>query len=347
MSLAPGSQRSWLGWGSAGALGPGPHVLAVALLLLTGAAPVCDAVWRDPARNRDLPIRIRLPEGRARVPVILFSPGLGGGIGGGSVWARAWVDRGFAVVHLEHPGSDAAVYRGAASPEDRRDRVRAAASADQLVARTADASFILDELARRAAEGPCDLNRLDPARIGFAGHSMGAWTAQGLAGQRFSGAPGFAGAGIIAGPPRLADRRIRAAIAFSPAALTGAADLAASFGGITIPFLSVTGSLDGDPPANASADPARMAAARAAADIRRTGPFTGMPPGDKYLLVFDGGPHMAFAGNKPTASHIERLIIAATTAFWGATLLDDPAGTAFLTSGLKRELAPGDRFESK
>ncbi|MBC7521883.1 MAG: dienelactone hydrolase [Sandarakinorhabdus sp.] len=311
------------------------RLIALAFLLAApaGAAPVCDAAWHDSARNRDLPVRIRLPGGTGKVPVVLFSPGLGGSTTGGTLWGAAWATRGLAVVHLEHPGSDAAVYRTPGTPDERRARVRAAASGEQLQARVGDIGFILDELGRRTVEGGCDLTRIDLNRIGIAGHSMGAWTVQGVAGQRYYGAAPFL------------DRRIKAAIAFSPSTLTTAA-LPESFGGITIPFLSITGTLDGAiiRPANAPAD--------LSAEAQRTGPFTGMTGPDKYLLVFKDGDHKVFSGNLrrvPTATdaHIQAVTAAATTAFWGMTLLGDKRDGAILRSGIAAQLAPGDRFTAK
>lgn len=307
------------------------RLLLLALLTATPAsAQTCDAIWHDAARNRDLPVRIRLPETAAKLPVILFSPGLGGSTTGGTLWAQAWAAHGLAVIHLEHPGSDAAVYRTPGTPEERRARVRAAASGTQLQARIADTGFILDELTRRKTEGACDLRRLDLTKIGIAGHSMGAWTAQGLAGQRYFGAAPFR------------DPRIRAAIALSPSTLT-TANLAETFGAITIPFLSITGTLDG---AIVKPD---STAPDLTAEAQRTGPYSGMSPGQKYLLVFKNGDHMVFSGNQrrdptPTDIHIQTVTTAATTAFWSMTLLGD---TRPFEATIKPLLAAGDRFESK
>jgi predicted dienelactone hydrolase len=310
--------------------------LPLLLIALTGAGPVCDAVWRDTARGRDLPIRIRLPDGNGRVPVVLFSPGLGGTREGGGLWGSAWAARGIAVVHLEHPGSDAAVYAPGGTPEERRARARAAASGEQLAARAGDAGFIVDELARRRQEGACDLTRLDLNRLGIAGHSMGSWTAQALAGQRFGGGAS------------LRDPRFIAAIGFSPSALTSG-DLTASFGAITIPFFSISGTGDGLPPApKGTAD--QLARRQATAIAERSGPFNGMPPGGKYLLIFDGGVHMDFAGRADLVSrkpHIANVTTAATSAFWGATLLDDKADASWLSKGLKTALSAGDRLQTK
>ena len=46
------------------------------LLLLLAApedtGPVCNATWHDTARNRDMPVRIRMSAGSGKAPVILF-----------------------------------------------------------------------------------------------------------------------------------------------------------------------------------------------------------------------------------------------------------------------------------
>jgi predicted dienelactone hydrolase len=311
--------------------------LVASVLLLAApaaAAPVCDAVWHDAARGRDVPVRIRMPEGMGKAPLVIFSHGLGGDVNGGTAWGQAWAAHGLVVIHVQHPGSDRAVYAEAPSPADIPARVRAAASGEQLLARVADVRFVLNTAQARPREGNCDLTRIDPDRIGMAGHSMGAWTAQALAGQRWPG------------DVTLADRRIRAALAFSgsPPAILSPAE---AFGRIGIPFMAITGTDDGVP---ALATPEQ----RAASEAQRIAPWRAMPPGDKWLIVFDGADHMIFSGNarrakRPGDAHIKAATIAATTAFWGMTLLGDAKDAGFLTSpkGLRAELAPGDRLEMK
>ncbi|PZN93266.1 MAG: dienelactone hydrolase [Alphaproteobacteria bacterium] len=273
-----------------------------------------------------------MPAGGGKVPLVLFSHGLGGDTSGGTLWATAWAARGLAVIQMQHAGSDVAVYRDAPTPADVPARVRAAATAEQLLARVGDARFVLNEATRRPREGACNLARIDPDRIGFAGHSMGAWTAQALAGQRWGG-------GVT-----LADRRIRAAIALSPSA-PFVGDAGDAFGKIGMPFLSITGSEDGAP----ALAPAEV---RVAAEAQRTAPYRAMPPGEKYLLVFAGADHMVFSGNarraaRPVDPHVKAVTAAATTAFWGATLLGAAKDKAFLAKELRTRLAPGDRLETK
>ncbi len=293
-------------------------VLGLALAAPAMAQPAsCDASWTDEARGRAVPVRIRMPEGQAKAPVILFSHGLGGSLDGGANWAEAWRAAGFIVINLQHPGSDRSIIMSG--------RIGAAMSPQQLRARVQDASFVLDELGRRRREGACDLMRADLAHIGMSGHSFGAHTTQALAGQRFP-MPGEA-----------ADQRIKAAVAFSPAPPARASD-AQAFGAISIPFFSITGTEDVAP----------VLPNVSAADRER--PFRAMPPGGKYLLVLEGANHMVFNGQDglrgpaSTASpHIRQTVIEATTLFWRWTLLGDPAARRRLDA-LGATLPPGDRF---
>ncbi len=305
--------------------------------------PPCDAVWHDTARARDVPVRIRLPAGTAKAPVVLFSHGLGGSIAGGTTWGRAWAAAGIAVIHVQHPGSDTPVYAGTGTPAERAARVRDGASGRQLLARIADVGFVVDEAGRRPHEARCDLARLDLTRLGIAGHSMGAWTASAIAGQRFPGAASAAG---VAGGASFGDARFRAAIAFSPSAQPGV-DPALSFGAITIPFLAITGSEDGAP---ATAPPEQRAAALAA----RRAPWDAMPAGGKYLLIFAGADHMVFSGNsarppRPADAHVTTVTALATTRFWQAQLLGDTAAARWLAApaGLRGSLVDGDSFQEK
>ena len=163
-------------------------ILALALVA-SSASPavvraepiVCNAVWRDQARSRDIPVRIRMPSGVERVPLVLFSHGLGGTVDAGTTWGTAWSAAGIAVIHLQHAGSDAALWAGETTGKGRLAAVRTGMNGQQLVARVADVKFVLDEVSRRASSAPtdaCDLRRIDTARIGMAGHSFGAATTQ-------------------------------------------------------------------------------------------------------------------------------------------------------------------------
>ena len=303
--------------------------IALATLLLAGpvAAATCDAVWHDPTRGRDVPVRIRLPDGTAAVPVVLYSAGLGGDVNGGTAWASAWAAAGIATIHIQHPGSDSTLWAGKTAAADVVAALKTGMTAEQFFARIADIRFVLAAIPAHAADA-CGTARIDAARAGIAGHSFGAVTTQALAGQRFGGVPMFA------------EPRFKAALALSPSTpVQGTA--ADGFGAMALPFLSVTGSGDAVP---------ELSDQSAAS---RTEPFAAMPPGGKYLLVFAGGDHLVFGGHAmrraplPADAHIRAVTARATTAFWQATLLGDAAARAYLAAGVKADLEPGERAEAK
>ncbi|MCW3845642.1 dienelactone hydrolase [Sphingomonas sp. LB-2] len=283
------------------------------------AGPVCDAVWRDEGRGREVPVRIRMPAGTAKAPVILFSHGLGGSTDAGTIWAKAWAEAGFIVIHIQHPGSD--------TPAVRANGFRASMGAEQLVARVGDVRFVIDRVAAHQRQDACDLGRADADHIGMSGHSFGAHTTQAVAGQRY----GSYGAAF-------ADPRIKAAIAFSPS--PGQNSDSDAFGAIRIPFFSLTGSLDAVPQLTATTPEDRQR------------PFRAMPAGGKYLLVFDGANHAAFGGQHYAPrgpapdDHVEPIVIRLTTLFWRWTLMGDASAKVALDKG-DPDLGPQDRFEKK
>ena len=72
-----------------------------------------DYDWLDPARQRQVPARIYLPAAElGPCPVIVFSHGLGGSRLGYSYLGRHWASHGYATVHVQHRGSDSAVWAG-------------------------------------------------------------------------------------------------------------------------------------------------------------------------------------------------------------------------------------------
>lgn len=291
----------------------------------TAAVPItlCEGAWLDPVRSRTVPVRIRIPAGSGKLAVILFSHGLGGSLDAGTIWAHGWAEAGFAVINVQHPGSDKAIFG--------KPGFRSALGGDQLIARAGDIQFVIGELGRRVVEGQCDLTRLDTRRIGMAGHSFGAQTVQAIAGQHFP---------FVMHPP-LSDPRVRAAIGLSPSPpLVGSP--AEAFATIRVPFLSITGTEDAVP------------AVYPVTALQRQEPFRMMPPGDKFLLVLNGATHEMLAGqqfrtalNGEPPQRIRDTVIAISVAFWRAMLDGDKAALRWLQSPaeLRAGLPPGDMFE--
>jgi hypothetical protein len=282
------------------------------------ATTMCVAAWRDAVRNRVVPVRIYLPAVPARVPLVIWSPGMGATNAGGSVWAHAWAAAGLAVITVQHPGSDDVAF---APGPNRAERRLFATSGVHMIERAGDIGFVMDELARRPREGACDLARIDQDRIGVAGHSLGAWTVQALAGQRFGGERGQI------------DRRPRAFIGLSGSQLEPG-DPAAIFGGIGRPYLVISGTRDGG---------------NDDAVARRTAIWRGLPAdGRKYMALFGEATHMMFAGNRPATTplgqRVESDVIRLSIAFWRRWLLEEPAADAGLANP---GLAPDDRWDRK
>jgi hypothetical protein len=228
-----------------------------------------DAVWRDATRERELPVRLRWPDGNGPCAVVIHSHGLGGSREGGGRMAQAWRAAGLAVIHLQHPGSDTEALRGGLQA------LRAAANARQLIARAADVRFAIDEIARRAARGEAAFQRLRLDAIGLSGHSFGARTVQSAAGQRFS----------MGGGAELAEARVRAFLALSPSmGEQQRVTPSQAFGEVRRPFFCATGSWDGDPLGSETTGEHRLRV------------FEGLPPGQRAQLWLDGADHMTFAG---------------------------------------------------
>lgn len=285
-----------------------------------------DATWLDQSREREVPVRILRPSlvaKSAERPLILFSHGLGGSRAGGKTWGEHWASHGYIVVHMQHAGSDISVLRREGGG------LRNAMSEKNLLDRTLDVRFVIDEVSRNASK-PLFAD-VDLSRIGMSGHSFGAHTTLMTAGQKGA---------VLVGAVGL-DRRITSAIAFSPNARRKE-NLARQFGDIRIPFFSITGTKDADVLGdNTSWED-------------RTLPFQHMPPAGKFLAVFAEGDHMVFGGHQLRRAEtardreIMRSVKALTLYFWDAYLRDDAAAKRRLTSGEPKPwIGDGDKFEQR
>jgi dienelactone hydrolase len=140
------------------------------------AYTVTDFDWTDARRARPVPARLYWPArsgSDAPVPLVVFSHGLGGSRLGYSYLVQHWSSQGVASLHVQHVGSDSALWRG--NPFGMAERLRNAAQDSEALARVQDLRFALDQtLAGAAGKAP---SALDTARIAVAGHSYGANTA--------------------------------------------------------------------------------------------------------------------------------------------------------------------------
>ncbi len=285
---------------------------------------------KDGTRERDIPLRVYLPSSPTAAPVILFSHGLGGSREGNPYLGQHWSGRGYVVVFMQHIGSDESVWKDAPILQ-RMTAMKQAANLQNTVNRFKDVFAVIDQLERWNVDKESELlGRMDLSRLGMSGHSFGAVTTQGVSGQRArtGGAP-------------FTDERIKAAVIMSPNSPKNGGDPAKLFGGVSIPWMLMTGTRD--------------VAAVGDADVEsRLAVFPGLKAGNKYQLVLDGGEHEAFSDhalpgtkNKRNPNH-HRVILALSTAFWDAYLSEDEQAKRWLDgSGPSQVLDKADRWEKK
>ena len=298
-----------------------------------GRVEVVDLDVVDDARDRTIPVRVyRPPAGAAaaRHPVLLFSHGLGGSREGSTYLGDHWAARGYVAVFLQHPGSDASVWRS--QPLGRRmEAMREAASLENLLLRVEDVPAVLDQLDawNTAERGPLGAT-LDMARVGMSGHSFGAQTTQSVSGQS---AP-------LAGK-RLCDPRISAAVIMSPGSPRGGLSPDRFFGSVDIPWLLMTGTKDTSLIGGQTLE-SRLAV------------FPALPPGGKYEVVLHDAEHSAFTdralpGDRQARNpNHHRAILALSTAFWDAYLRGDAAARTWLDGdGPRTILEADDRWRRK
>jgi len=137
---------------------------------------VHDLDWFDESRQRAVPVRLYWPEGAERVPLVVFSHGIGGSRQGYSYLGEYFAANGMASLHLQHVGSDRSLWTG--NPITLIGRLNDAALEREALERVRDLSFALDQLLAHESFGA----RVDRRRIAAAGHSYGANTAMLAAG---------------------------------------------------------------------------------------------------------------------------------------------------------------------
>lgn len=301
-------------------------------------------VWVDVARDgREVPIKAYLPvDAQGPRPVIIFSHGLGGTREGYGYLGEYWASHGYVSVHLQHRGSDDAVWRNARLGQRMTAMRQAIKDVSNSLNRPLDVSFALDRLeALNIEEGSPWLGRLDLEHVGMAGHSYGAFTTMVIAGQAFIGRDGQSYS--------LADKRVDAAIAMSAQAPRDKKQYDASYADIHIPLFVMTGTDD-----TSSIGSTTVADRRVAFD-HTPGPAEGGP--DVYLVTYTNGDHMIFSGrprrgfdppsggdDKVFQSHISR----SSLAFWDAYLTGDDTSRDWLRGGgFEEELGGTGVFEVK
>jgi predicted dienelactone hydrolase len=298
------------------------------------AAPQADPIRltvNDTQRNREIPLVVHLPQSKTPAAIVLFSHGLGGSAEMSPFLGRHWAGRGYVTVYVQHPGSDDSVWRDKPLIE-RMAEMRRAANLENSLLRFKDIPAVLDQLAVWNAEpGHALHGRLNLDKVGMSGHSFGAVTTQAVSGQSFG-----------RGRQSFTDPRIKAAILMSPSSPAGQRFTPAdAFGEVRIPWLLMTGTQDTSPIGGQTVE-SRLAV------------YPALPPGEKYELVLHKAEHSAFTeralpGEQGTRNpNHHRAILALSTAFWDAYLLENSAAREWLNGdGPRAVLESEDRWQKK
>lgn len=189
--------------------GPAARVVSVKPVVLSA-----------PGRGDDLQVRVSAPETGHRLPVVVFSHGMGWSLDGYAPLADFWAAHGFVVIQPTHLDSRTL---GLAHDDVRFPHI--------WRLRVDDLTRCLDQLELLEAAVPGLAGRADTSRIAVAGHSWGATTASALLGARVLDAHGRPG-------ETMRDARVKAGVLFAVAGHGG--DALTPFAAEHLPFMNPT-----------------------------------------------------------------------------------------------------------
>ena len=287
--------------------------------------------WSDTKRDRKVPVKIYYPKGPGPFPIIIFSHGLGGSREGYEYLGQHWASYGYVSVHLQHIGSDRAVWEGVQPAEIMQKMRDAAMNLDNAANRPKDVSFAIDQLEKMNREDSNFKGRLDLTRIGVGGHSFGAFTALAIAGQTFGGERGNVS---------FVDPRVKAVIAMSAPVTPNQARVESAFDRVKVPCFHMTGTRDSSPIGETRPEDRRI-------------PFDRCHTSDQYLVIFKDGDHMVFSGRGGMRGGekdalYQSYIRVSSVAFWDAYLKEDAKAKKWLTgNGFQATLGSDGTFEKK
>ena len=280
-----------------------------------------DAFVDETRGGRRIPIKVYYPgdyEGEGKLPVILWSHGLGGSVDGASFLSRYICAQGYVLVHIQHPGTDSSLWEGKdGHPWDiiRNTHIPREAT----LARFEDVPFVLAQLpgwmAAHSEVGMiADLNTM-----GMSGHSFGAMTTQVMAGMMFPDEEGEL--------QSFHDPRFKCGILYSMVPIFHLTDEAPEdiYASIKLPLLYMTGTEDASPVEGWDYTKRLVVHEHSGAE-------------DKHLHILEGGDHMIYNGSRgqlgdnPNRDAHEREIREVALAFWDAYLKGDAGAKAWLTS---------------
>jgi polyhydroxybutyrate depolymerase len=192
---------------------------------------------------RKVPIKVHVPVSGGPYPVVVLSHGAGGDWDSHFAQAQYLASQGYAVLCLEHVGSNRERLTQGMRPMKNLDAM--IRDADEVLARPRDVSFAIDQAARWNESHDSLRGMLDLAHVGVMGHSFGAFTTMVVCGMRPALdwlVPAVApGKGL---GPSLRDTRVKCGVALSPQGVGEPFFIAESFASLQVPLLGISGTKD-------------------------------------------------------------------------------------------------------
>lgn len=294
--------------------------------------------WHDEVRNRDLPVKIYLPESAANAPVVIFSHGLGGSREAALYLGKYWSEHGYVCVFAQHLGSDESIWKPKVESHEiktfmgflnaLKDTLK---DPSHAINRANDIPFIVDqlELKSKPDSGSCLAGKIDVNYIAIAGHSFGAWTALTASGQKLVDTDGKI--------KTFTDPRLKVAIYLSPTCPRKTVDPNVAFEDIAVPGLHMTGTKDTSPIGETKIEDRRAA-------------YDSITRADQYLVTIKKADHMVFNGRSKVRKEDkaqQEVIARASTYFLDAYLKHNPEALKWLHESAYQDLANYATFEQK
>lgn len=292
----------------------------------------------DAARSdRPVPIKIHVPKGDGRHPVVVFSHGGGGTRDANLYQAQDLASHGYAVLCVEHVRSNNAAMKEhiRAAKGTLAERVQIAlqkivSDPEAVLQRPRDVTFAIDRAVEWDRDHKTLQGRLDTSKVAVAGHSFGAYSTMVACGAQptlehldppVEPRKGLAG--------DLSDPRVTCGIAMSPQGLGTSRFSKESFATLNRPLLCLSGTLDTQFGHDGKLQPA---------EVRLEG-FRMFPEGGKYMAWLENTDHLAFSDN-PDAFKLpsrarddaQRIAKDLTLAFCNFYLKGDPAAKKRLSA---------------
>jgi predicted dienelactone hydrolase len=254
-----------------------------------------------------------------KLPVIVWSHGLGGSVDGSAFQSRFVASHGYVVVHVQHHGTDSSLWEGKEGhPWDiiRQTNIPRSATLDRFK----DIPFALDQLPEWLKQYPEIEAIADLSNMGMSGHSFGALTTQVMAGMMFPDDSGKL--------RRAREERFKVGILYSPGPISHLSmdDPADINGLIDMPLLHITGTEDSSPVEDWDY-------------LKRLVIYENTHKVEKHLLIIKDGDHMVFTGSRgklgqnPHREKHERILKTISLAYWDAMLKDDNVAKSWLNDG--------------